>query len=85
MKLTEKSLNAFNYIKEYGKVTTAEMAEKFGVNGRSISGTVLDLTKKKLIDKEVVMDADGKKLTYVSLTEAGKAFDPEAPEAPAEN
>lgn len=78
MKLTEKSKNAFNYVKEYGKVTTAEMAEHFGVNGRSISATVTDLKKKRLVDREIVQDGETK-LTYVTLTDEGKAFDPEAP------
>lgn len=78
MKLTEKSKNAFNYVKEYGKVTTAEMAEHFGVNGRSISATVTDLKKKGLVDREIVQDGETK-LTYVTLTDEGKAFDPEAP------
>lgn len=78
MKLTEKSKNVFNYVKEYGKVTTAEMAEHFGVNGRSISANVTDLKKKGLVDREIVQDGEAK-LTYVFLTDEGKAFDPEAP------
>lgn len=77
MKLTEKSKNAFNYVKEYGKVTTKEMADHFGVNGRSISATVTDLKKKGLVVREEAMDGETK-LVYVSLTDEGKAFDPEA-------
>lgn len=80
MKLTEKSQNTFNYIKEFGKITTAELAEHFGVNGRSISATVTDLKKKGLVERETVMDGENK-LVYVSLTEEGKVFDPDAEDA----
>ena len=78
MKLTEKSANIFNYVKEYGKVTTKEMADHFGVNGRSISANITDLKKQGLVVREEVMDGENK-LVYISLTDEGKAFDPSAP------
>lgn len=78
MKLTEKSKNCFNYLKEVGgKATLAELAEKFEVNVRSISATVLDLTKKGLAVREKAVVGEDT-ITYAVLTEDGKAFDPEA-------
>ena len=75
IKLTEKSTEIFNYVKENGKVSIEELATATGRNARSVGANVTDLSKKGLAErvKEDVEGAD-KPVTYVVLTEAGEAF-----------
>lgn len=77
IKLTEKSMEVLNYVKNAGgKVTIDEMVEALGRNSRSIGANVTDLTKKSLAVREKVAGEDGKDVTYVVLTADGKAFTP---------
>ena len=80
MKLTEKSLNVFNYVKENGgRVSVEEICNALGLAARSINANVTDLaTKKGLVKREKVAgEGEGAKdITYVCLTEAGHAFVP---------
>ena len=81
MKLTEKSLNVFNYVKENGgRVSVEEICNALGLAARSINANVTDLCseKKGLAIREKVAGEgeDAKPITYVVLTEAGKEFVP---------
>lgn len=81
IKLTEKSLEVFNYIKENGgRVSVEELAAGVGRPPRSVNANVTDLcsAKKGLAMREKVAaeDEDAKPITYVVLTEAGMAFVP---------
>ena len=79
MKLTEKSLNVFNYVKENGgRVSIDAICEALGLAARSINANVTDLSKKGLVirDKVAGEGEDGKDITYVVLTEAGMNFVP---------
>ena len=70
MKLTEKSNEVFNYVKNNGgKVTVDELVEALGRTSRSINANVTDLQKKELCVREVVepKNEDEKKITYVVL------------------
>lgn len=82
MKLTEKSAEVFNYVKENGgRVSIDEMVTALGRNARSIGANVTDLKKKELCIREKVEgEGDEKDVTYVILTEAGQTFDLSAPE-----
>lgn len=80
MKLTAKSVEVFNYIRENGsKVSIAELATALDRAERSISANVTDLQKKGLVVREkVAAEAEGEKdITYACLTPAGEDFDPE--------
>lgn len=79
IKLTEKSLNVFNYVKENGgKVSVEEICNALGLAPRSINANVTDLAKKGLVirDKVAGEGEDAKDITYVCLTEGGAAFVP---------
>ena len=83
MKLTEKSMEVFNYVKENGgRVSIEELAAATGRTPRSISANVTDLCseKKGLCVREKVKGEgeDAKEMTYVVLTEAGVNFVPDA-------
>lgn len=80
MKLTEKSLETFNYVKENGgHVSVAEIASAVGRTEKSVGANVTDLQKKGLIEREKVeVEGADKPVTYVNLTDAGKDFVPTA-------
>ena len=78
MKLTEKSMEVFNYVKEAGgRVSIPELAGALGRSERSVGANVTDLTKKEIAVREK-MEVEGadKPITYVVLTEMGKTFVP---------
>ena len=79
MKLTEKSLNVFNFVKENGgRVSIDAICEGLGLAARSINANVTDLSKKGLVirDKVAGEGEDAKEITYVVLTDEGAAFVP---------
>ena len=79
MKLTEKSSEVFNYVKDNGgKISIDELAEALGRTTRSVGANVTDLQKKELVVREKVAGEgeDAKDITYVVLTEAGQTFVP---------
>jgi uncharacterized membrane protein len=79
MKLTEKSLNVFNYVKENGgRVSIEAICEALGLPARSINANVTDLVKKSLVirDKVAGEGEDAKEVTFVVLTDEGAAFVP---------
>ena len=79
MKLTEKSMEVFNYIKENGgRVSVEELANGLGRTARSVNANVTDLAKKELAIRDKVKGEgeDAKDITYVVLTDAGMAFVP---------
>lgn len=78
MKLTEKSLNVFNYVKENGgRVSVEEICNALGLAARSINANVTDLSKKGLVIREKVAgEGDAKDITYVCLTDEGATFVP---------
>ena len=83
MKLTEKSMEVYNYIKENGgRVSIEELAAGLNRTTRSVNANVTDLCseKKGLCVREKVAGEgeDAKPITYVVLTEAGQAFVPAA-------
>ena len=81
MKLTEKSMEVYNYIKENGgRVSIEELAAGLNRTARSVNANVTDLTKKELAIRDKVKGEgeDAKEMTYVVLTEAGINFVPDA-------
>lgn len=83
IKLTEKSMEVFNYVKDNGgRVSVEELAAGLNRTTRSVNANVTDLCsdKKGLCVREKVKGEgeDAKDITYVVLTEAGQAFVPSA-------
>ena len=81
IKLTEKSLEVFNYIKDNGgRVSVEDLANGLNRTPRSVNANVTDLCseKKGLAMREKVKGEgeDAKDITYVVLTEAGMTFVP---------
>ena len=79
MKLTEKSSEVFNYVKNNGgRVSMEELCEATGRAPRSVNANVTDLSNKGLVtrEKEPGEGEDAKDITYAVLTEDGKAFVP---------
>lgn len=80
-KLTEKSAEVFNYVKENGgRVSVEELVNATGRTSRSINANVNDLCseRKGLCMREKVKGEgeDAKDVTYVMLTEAGQTYTP---------
>lgn len=83
IKLTEKSLEVLNYVRENGgRVAVTEIAAGLDRTLRSVNANITDLCseKKGLATREKVANEEdeSKPITYVVLTEAGMAFTPAA-------
>ena len=78
MKLTDKSMEVFEYVKgNGGRVSIPELASALGRSERSVGANVTDLTKKDIAVREKVeVEGAEKPITYVVLTEFGKTFVP---------
>lgn len=79
MKLTEKSNEVFEYVKNNGgKITVDELVEATGRAARSVNANVTDLKNKGLVIREKVAGdgEDAKEITYVVITDEGKNFVP---------
>ena len=78
MKLTAKSTEVLNYVKENGgKVSIDEICTALDRGSRSVGANVTDLTKKDLAIREKEVSGEGedaKTVTYVVLTEEGMNF-----------
>lgn len=80
MKVTDKSLEVLNYVKDNGnRVSVQELAAALNRTVRSVNANITDLCKKELAVREKVAakDENEKDATYVVLTETGLNFVPE--------
>ena len=75
-KLTEKSAEVFEYIKNAGgKCSLPELVNALGRTDRSIGANLTDLKKKGFGEREKVeVEGEDKPLTYVQLTDKGINF-----------
>jgi len=83
MAMTENSRKVFDFLKENNKEFTAqEISAALGISVAAVTGSVNGLVRKEraIRREETTTDAEGKAkvIKYISLTEAGKAFDPDA-------
>lgn len=78
MKLTPKSSEVFEYVKNNGgHVSIEEIATAVGRPAKSVGANVTDLQKKGLAEREKVeVEGAEKPVVYVNLTEAGQTFVP---------
>ena len=86
--LKENSKTVFNYVKAHDgeDFTAKDIAEATGLNVRQVNGIVTSAFQKKgLMAREeaevTLQDGTHDKVKFIRLTDAGRAFDPEAPEA----
>lgn len=77
-KLTDKSFEVFEYIKNAGgKVSLPELAQALGRTERSIGANLTDLKKKGFGEREKVeVDGEEKPVTYFVLNAEGMAWVP---------
>lgn len=77
-KLTEKSMEVFEYIKNAGgRVSLPELAQALGRTDRSIGANLTDLKKKGFGEREKVeVDGEEKPVTYFVLNADGMAWVP---------
>lgn len=83
--MTENSKKVLDYLKaHYGeKLTANQIAEALGITVPAVTGSVNGLVKNdRAFREEAKAEKDGKEVTikYISLTEAGYNFDPDAAE-----
>lgn len=86
--MTENSKRVFTMLKDnHGMdITAQEIAKELNVPLSAVTGSVNGLTRKGLAVRTEVQKGEDEKgkpiiVKYVSLTEAGMAYDPEAEEA----
>lgn len=79
-KLTEKSAEVFEYVKNAGgRVSVPELAQALGRTERSIGANLTDLKKKGFGEREKVeVEGEEKAVTYFVLNDEGKAWAPTA-------
>ena len=77
-KLTEKSAEVFEYVKNAGgKVSVPELAQALGRSERSIGANLTDLKKKGFGEREKVeVEGEEKAVTYFVLNDEGMAWVP---------
>ena len=82
--MTENSKKVFNFLKEHHgvKMTGQEIAKELNIPMSAVTGSVNGLVRKDFAVREEVstQNADGKPVItkYISLTDAGLAYDPDA-------
>ena len=84
MALKEKSRKVFDYVKEHDgeNFTAADIAAATGLTVPEVNGSVTSAFQKKgLMQRtpaEVEIDGVVKTIKFISLTDEGRAFDPDA-------
>lgn len=82
--MTDNSKKVFTFLKEnYGnRFTSSDIVTALALSAPTVTGSVNGLVRKgyAIREAEEVQGADGKATTvkYISLTEAGYGFDPDA-------
>lgn len=87
MAMKENSKKVLNYLKEINgaNVTAADVAEALGLEKRSVDGIFTSAIQRKSLGVRTpaeieLPDGTHKQVKFLSLTEAGMAFDPDADE-----
>ena len=91
MAMSENSKRVLNFLKENDGVdlTAADVASALGIEKRSVDGAFTSALQRKgygeRIPAEIELeDGTHKAVKFISLTEEGKNFDPDAEETKAE-
>ena len=88
MAMSENSKRVLNFLKENDGVdlTAADVASALGIEKRSVDGAFTSALQRKVYGERIpaeleLEDGTHKAVKILKLTEAGKAFDPDAVEA----
>lgn len=88
MAMKENSKNVLNYLKENKGVnlTAADVAEALGLEKRQVDGIFTSAIQRKNLGVRTPAEIElengtHKQVKFLSLTDAGMAFDPDAEEA----
>lgn len=88
MAMKENSRKVLDYLKTIGdeKVTAADVAEALGLEKKQVDGIFTSALQRKNLGVRTpaeieLEDGSHKAVKFLSLTEAGLAFDPDAEEA----
>lgn len=88
MAMKENSKNVLNYLKENKGVnlTAADVAEALGLEKRQVDGIFTSAIQRKNLGVRTAAEIElengtHKQVKFLSLTDAGMAFDPDAEEA----
>lgn len=88
MAMKASSRAVFDYLKEHPDedLTSEDLAKILGLEKRSVDGSFTSAIQRKKLGERIPAEAelpDGthKAIKILKLTEAGMAFDPDAPEA----
>lgn len=90
MAMKQATKDIFNYIKAHDgeDFTAKDIAEALDMNVKSVNGSVTSFQRKELTIREeaemTLEDGTHEKVKLIRLTDAGRAFDPDAEEAKAE-
>ncbi len=90
MAMKQATKDIFNYIKAHDgeDFTAKDIAEALDMNVKSVNGSVTSFQRKELTIREeaemTLDDGTHEKVKLIRLTDAGRAFDPDAEEAKAE-
>lgn len=89
MALKENSRKVYDYVVAHDgeDFTAQDIADAIGVDVKKVNGSITSAFQKKgLMSREpgerTNPDGTHTPIKYIRLTEAGRAFDPDAPEAP---
>lgn len=89
--LKENSRKVFDYVKgnDGEKMTAADIAAATGLEVRSVNGIVTSAFQRKGLMERIpaeieLEDGTHKAVKFIQLTDAGRAFDPDATEEKAE-
>lgn len=86
MAVSANAKTVFNYVKDAGdrNITAADIAEGTGLAPKTVNGVVTAAFQRKglmeRIPATVEVDGEVKAVKFIKLTEAGKVFDPDAPD-----
>lgn len=95
MAMKENTKNILNYVKEHSEenITVYDIADALGLGARSVNGSVTAMSNRKdsngnpcpLLERSEehtvkMPDGSEKKVKFIKITEAGKAFNPEEAE-----
>ena len=81
--MTDNSRKVFDFLKaNHGvKITASDIVKELGISMPAVTGSVNGLCRNKYaVREEVQTEVEGKTVVtkYISLTDAGMAFDPDA-------
>lgn len=84
MAISANAKTVFNYVKSVGdsNITAADIANNTGLAVKTVNGVVtMAFQKKGLMERvpaTIEVDGEQKPVKFIKLTDAGKAFDPDA-------